>query len=210
MPISVNDIFIQKLNEIQSRVPIRMKGFQEEIPFQAVLDNALSPEPSADQNVIDRFTDVERAKKSRASSSAFIPREKSQLTELIEGNIQAASKKYNVDANLIRAVIKQESDFDPRSLSRTGAQGLMQLMPGTADALKVRDPWDITQNIDGGTRYLKDQLNTFKGDMKLALAAYNAGPNSVNRYKGIPPFKETQDYVSKVIQYYKLYSAGKG
>ena len=209
MPLNINDIFLQKLNEIQSRVPIKINGPQSDVPFQQLLDKVSNNFGTVDKEGIDRSSDVERAKASRSKSNAVIPRDKTELMKIINTNISAASKKYGIDENLIRAVVKQESDNNPYSLSNTGAQGLMQLMPETSDALNVKNPWDIAENIDGGTRYLKDQLITFKGDMKLALAAYNAGPESVKKYSGIPPYEETQNYVNAVVEYYKQYSKSK-
>ncbi len=113
--------------------------------------------------------------------------------------ITAASAKYGVSASLIRAVILAESGYNPQAVSRAGAGGLMQLMPGTARQLKVTDRFDPGQNVDGGVRYLKFLLDTFKGDVSLALAAYNAGLSKVARYGGIPPYEETRTYVSRVL-----------
>jgi soluble lytic murein transglycosylase-like protein len=115
--------------------------------------------------------------------------------------IAAASAKYGVSASLIRAVIQAESGYNPQAVSRAGAGGLMQLMPGTAKHLKVADRFDPSQNVDGGVRYLKFLLDTFKGDVSLALAAYNAGLSKVAKYGGIPPYEETRTYVSRVLSY---------
>jgi soluble lytic murein transglycosylase-like protein len=121
--------------------------------------------------------------------------------------ISRASAAYGVDENLIKAVITQESAFSPTSLSSAGAQGLMQLMPDTADALGVSNVWDIGQNIDGGTRLLRRYIDAYGGDLPLVLAAYNAGPGAVEKYGGVPPYSETQDYVEKVSAYYGKYRA---
>jgi len=114
--------------------------------------------------------------------------------------IKEASEKYGIGEDIISAVIKQESSFNTQAVSHCGAQGLMQLMPGTARSLGVTDPFDAEQNIMAGTHYLKQKLDEFGGNMALALAAYNAGSGSVRKYAGIPPYKETQNYVNKIMK----------
>lgn len=116
--------------------------------------------------------------------------------------ISQAANKYNLPDKLISAVIKQESNFNSGVVSHAGAQGLMQLMPGTAKFLGVQDSLDPVQNVMGGAKYLRQMLNQFDGNIELALAAYNAGPGNVKKHDGIPPFKETQQYVKKVLGYF--------
>jgi soluble lytic murein transglycosylase-like protein len=118
-----------------------------------------------------------------------------------DGLVTAAAQRYGVDPALLHGLIQQESGFDPSATSGAGAQGLCQLMPGTAASLGVSDPLDPAQSIDGGARYLRQQLDAFGGDPSLALAAYNAGPGAVRRYGGVPPYAETQAYVQKVLGY---------
>ena len=113
--------------------------------------------------------------------------------------IEEHSSRTELDPKLVQAVIQIESGYNPRALSRKGAMGLMQLMPGTARDLAVDDPWDPEQNGRGGTTYLRRLLDRFGGDLQLALAAYNAGPEAVVQYAGVPPYEETRDYVRKVF-----------
>lgn len=125
-----------------------------------------------------------------------------------EGIIRRASGEFGVESPLIKAVIKTESDFDSLAVSPKGALGLMQLMPYTAAALKVEDPFDPEENILAGTRYLSLLLGRFRNDWTLALAAYNAGPEMVVTHNGVPPFRETRSYIRKVLKYYEIYLAG--
>jgi hypothetical protein len=124
--------------------------------------------------------------------------------------IAEAADLYRLDPNLIRAIIRAESAFNPFAVSRAGAQGLMQLMPAVSEELNVLDPFDPRQNIFGGARYLRWLLDRNHGDLDLAVASYNAGPGAVDRYNGIPPYRETQDYVKKVNLFLKRAKAISG
>jgi soluble lytic murein transglycosylase len=128
----------------------------------------------------------------------------SNITDRYDDLITEASKKHGVSFSLLKALIKIESDFNPRAISSAGAKGLMQIMPENIMALNIKDPFDPLENIMGGTRYLKKLIRRFDGKLPMALAAYNAGPSIVDRYKRIPPFNETEDFVEKVMKYYSI------
>lgn len=125
-----------------------------------------------------------------------------------DGLIGEAARLYQLPEPFIRAVMRVESDFNPTVVSRAGAMGLMQLMPKTARSMGVADPFDARQNILGGARYLRILANRFKGDLVLTVAAYNAGQGAVEKYNGIPPYKETQRYVRRVLKHYYAYRSG--
>jgi hypothetical protein len=120
----------------------------------------------------------------------------------IDSAIEQAAARHNVDPNLVRAVVKVESNFNPNAVSRKGAMGLMQLMPSTARQLKVKNPFDPEQNVDAGVRHLKQLLESYGGDIKLTLAAYNAGAGAVARSSGVPRYAETQNYVRRITNLY--------
>jgi soluble lytic murein transglycosylase len=137
------------------------------------------------------------------ASASVSPR----TTRAFDPAIKRASLQHGVSPALVKAVIAAESGFDPEAISRKGAQGLMQLMPTTAELLGVDDALDPWQNIDGGTRYLSQMIERFPGELALALAAYNAGPEAVKRHRGVPPYEETRTYVRRVLRYYEKYHA---
>ncbi|GAG38094.1 unnamed protein product, partial [marine sediment metagenome] len=130
---------------------------------------------------------------------------KSAIKINIHNIIDEKAEKYKVDSALIRAIVKAESSFDPFAKSYAGAMGLMQLMPKTADYLEVDEAYHPEQNIDGGVKYVKYLLDKFENNLELALAAYNAGPGNVHKYKGVPPFDQTKKYIKKVKKYMKEY-----
>ena len=123
----------------------------------------------------------------------------------IEEIIRSASNRYSVDAHLVRAVIKAESDFNAQARSPKGAQGLMQLMPDTARLHNVSNVYDPDENIDGGVRHLKLLLDRYQGDLRLTLAGYNAGIQAVEKYGGVPPYPETREYIRRVLDYHQQY-----
>jgi soluble lytic murein transglycosylase len=180
----------------------------------AVLLAAAAPAGSTiysytDENGVTHFTNVPndpRFKKVPGSSPPPPPRAARPVDGKFGEHIARASESHGVDSALVKAVIKAESDFDPAAVSRCGAQGLMQLMPGTARERNVANPFNPAENIDGGVRHLKYLLTTF-GDTSLALAAYNAGENAVRKYNGIPPYPETRNYVTQVLHNYGQYAA---
>ena len=179
MNLTSLDITLQRINAIENRFQSLMSyGAAPDSDFQRILDSSISN------------------KKDTTS--------RSEINELIE----KYADKNGLDSDFVKAVIKQESGFNPNATSKCGAMGLMQLMPSTAQGLGVTNAYDAEQNIEGGTKYLKGLMDRFDNNKSLALAAYNAGPNAVKKYGGIPPYMETQNYVKSVLSNYDKMKEG--
>jgi soluble lytic murein transglycosylase-like protein len=148
---------------------------------------------------IERYEAEEAVAKPTPSASAPAPADK-QAVPNIDENIRAAGAKYGLDPDFIRSIIAAESAGNPKAVSPKGAGGLMQLMPGTAKALGVNNVFDSAANVDGGTAYIRQLLDRYDHDVVLALAAYNAGPGKVDNYGGLPPYRETNAYVTRIIK----------
>lgn len=192
------DLTLRRLNSIENSIN-RILGADEDLSvqnksaakeFKNILDEKLNENTKTAENNIEKTT----FKNSR---------------ENIENLIEKYAAKNNLDPDFIKAVVKQESGFNPDAKSKCGAMGLMQLMPQTAKGLGVVDAFDPEQNIEGGVKYLKSMLNRFNNDPKLALAAYNAGPGAVQKYGDIPPYRETQNYVKNIMSSYEALKGGK-
>ena len=201
--ISGLDITLRRMQAIESTFNALASFGAEPVrpdqDFQKILDNNMS-------NKVNKLKDTPFADKVFSSELASTSSGNADIDSLIE----QYSAKNGLDSAFVKAVIKQESGFQPKVTSHCGAMGLMQLMPATASSMGVKDAYDPEQNIAGGTKYLKGLLDRFGGDKSLALAAYNAGPNAVAKYNGIPPYKETQNYVKNIMSMYQKYNAQNG
>lgn len=160
-----------------------------------------------DENGIWHFTNIKSEKRYKLYIKSYSEKP-SQFIKKYGSIIEQASSRFSVEPSLIKAVIKAESGFQNNATSHKGAKGLMQLMPKTADDMAVENPFNPEENIFGGTRYLSILLERFKNNMRLALAAYNAGPEKVEEYKGVPPFPETKTFIKRVLNYFEEYRSG--
>ncbi len=195
--------------------PVRVRGqFNHQLPAASTekkagkspAETALTPSQATAGTTGPTSFPVKNPSEPPDTSAAISPNRQTDSNEsqAIENSVLKAAGKYDLPPGLIKAVIRAESNFKVDAVSRAGAQGLMQLMPATARELGVENPFDIEQNIDGGACYLRKMMDSFGGDLKVALAAYNAGPGAVQKYGGeIPPYQETERYINRVLRFSK-------
>jgi soluble lytic murein transglycosylase-like protein len=189
---------LQSMNQVwldNSKSETGKSDQSQALLFAALLEAALSDQSKGlSNNSFSSRTPMVTGKDVTNATSKSM--DKPELEQLIA----EVGQRYKVDANLIRQVVLAESSFDSKAVSPAGAMGLMQLMPETARSYGVNNPLDPLQNLEGGTRFLRDLLDRFNGNLPLALAGYNAGPGAVDKYNGIPPYRETQNYVNKILK----------
>lgn len=195
------------VNSVTGQKALVSKNNQVELPPKDSVqsfDNVLKSTAKSQFGMLIKNKAAEKVNASLYTSAipAGVQINKRPSKNEILGIINEVSNKYDVDPKLIEALVKQESGFNPNAKSKAGALGLMQLMPSTAKGLGVTDPMDVRQNVEGGVKYVKSMLDRFNGNIILALAAYNAGPNAVKKYDGVPPYKETQNYVRSILANY--------
>ena len=193
------DTTIRRVQEIENRLNTLFGGQEAanvstDNSFGDILDNKIN---------IDSYFNKDDSNLPNTTELPGVPEIPGAPKGEILNLIDKYSQKYNIDKNLVKAVVQQESGFNSKAVSSAGALGLMQLMPSTAKGLGVRNPFDAEQNIAGGTKYLKNLINKYDS-VKLGLAAYNAGSGAVQKYGGVPPYKETQNYVNKIMSNSKI------
>lgn len=194
--VGENDAFnVSNVREVENK-----QDFQQILNAKELIEEAQNSNLNNDESYINLngYSGITNNNRSNTITS------RARINELID----EYSQKYGLDSDFVKAIVKQESGFNEKATSKCGAMGLMQLMPGTAKALNVADPYNARDNIEGGVKYLKGLMDRFDGDMKLALAAYNAGPNAVKKYNGIPPYNETQNYVRNIMSMYQRIQSG--